>query len=772
MRLINKKPYLTLAQCVQCGLVENTILTANKRGSKAWDIIKDPDDSRMILVGYEGLKPEYRRMVDERYGNVYEQVARQPILEMVVNDAKAVEFYKRYRFGGNNEKFLPLHNTDKHVGGTVNKYVRAASWLNFFSREDLKQVAKGLGINLTKLYEQAGVLIKVEKENGKMAGYTGIDVLPGEFPGTYQNLMRRVDEYRKGGYECLINGRIDNKNSSKLGKMRAGSVEQGAESVLRQAQDDSAEGVIALPEGGKGGGNGLVLVPKTGNKRGAFDPEVEKKQTAVMRYVAGFGNNLNAAQVQKIVNRIFKVNGWETLSVRSFNKFINENQDILTPGRRGKRVAMNTVAMQNKRKRPPFPTIYVTLDGWTVELMYREYNTRERKWDYKRLVVVVVLDAYNDYPLGYAIGERETADLIREACRNAIIHTKELFGQPYSPMQVQSDNYQIKNLTPFYQAMAGKYFTPAAVGNSKAKVVEPYFKYLNEKCQAECMNWSGFNVDATKEKQVNREWLNKVKDQFPDKAGVERQIHQLMSGERAEKGADYIAKWQELPEADRCPVSVMDYLTMFGVPLGDRTNTITGQGVVKTIDGVTYTYDSFDPLFRQNLHIDWTLIGDPENMGRVLAVSPDKKLRFVLEEKHQVAMDIYSRTEADVQELKRVAEWNKTYTERVIKLNAEAADTVRELVNEMPALPSEEDGKAMQLMFTQNGQQKEGIQDAKGLVLRQAQDALRQAQDDKKKKVQRKLESKLRQEQAASEASRHDKHLEFITAGVDFEGYQ
>lgn len=748
-----------------CGMKENYLLKAKSIGTKCWDFRDDPNDKRKVLVGYEALNPVNKKLVDDRFGDVYKHVARQPILDMVVNDPKAVEFFKRYRFGDNEEKFLPLHNTDKHVGGTVNKYVRAASWLNMLKDLNKHAIKDTLKINVADFYINVGELIAVEKENGKIPGNMGFDVLPGEFPGTYQRLLARVDEYRKGGYGCLINGRIENKNSSKLGKMRAGSGEQGAESGEQGAGTD---GVIALPDGGKGGGNGLALVPKPGNKRGAFDPELHSKQTAVMRYTCGFGNNLNAAQVQKIVNRIFKVNGWETLSVRSFNKFINENQDILTPGRRGKRVAMNTVAMQNKRKRPPYPMVYVTLDGWTVELMYREYNTRERKWDYKRLVVVVVLDAYNNYPLGYAIGDRETAELIREACRNAIIHTKELFGEPYSPMQVQSDNYQIKNLTPFYQAMAGKYFTPAAVGNSKAKVVEPYFKYLNtEYCQAECMNWSGFNVDATKENQVNREWLNKVKDQFPDKQGVYNQIHQIIGRERVKKGADYVAKWQELPEADRCPVSVMDYLTMFGVPLGNRANTITGPGVVKTIDGVTYTYDSFDPIFRQNRHIDWTLIGDPENMGRVLAVSPDKKLRFVLEEKHQVAMDIYSRTEEDVQELKRVADYNKTYTDRVIRLNAEAADTMRELVNEMPALPSEEDGKAMQLMFTQKGQQKEGIQNAKGLGSGE-----RSAQDVGLKKVQRQLEGKLRQEQAAAEASRHDKHLEFITAGVDFNEYQ
>jgi hypothetical protein len=35
--------------------------------------------------------------------------------------------------------------------------------------------------------------------------------------------------------------------------------------------------------------------------------------------------------------------------------------------------------------------------------------------------MVVVLDAMNNYPVGYAIGDRENAELIRQANRNAML---------------------------------------------------------------------------------------------------------------------------------------------------------------------------------------------------------------------------------------------------------------------------------------------------------------------------------------------------------------
>jgi hypothetical protein len=59
------------------------------------------------------------------------------------------------------------------------------------------------------------------------------------------------------------------------------------------------------------------------------------------------------------------------------------------------------------------------------------------------------------------------------------LHINELFGQPFRPWQIQSDHYALKQLTPFYQAM-GHLHTPAAVGNAKSKVIEPYFNHINK----------------------------------------------------------------------------------------------------------------------------------------------------------------------------------------------------------------------------------------------------------------------------------------------------
>jgi hypothetical protein len=334
--------------------------------------------------------------------------------------------------------------------------------------------------------------------------------------------------------------------------------------------------------------------------------------------------------------------------------------------------------------------------------------------EYKRMAIVVVLDAYNKYPVGYAIGERENTELIRMACRNAVRHVYELCGEMQYPRQLQSDRYQIKNLTPFYTALT-RHYTPAAVGNSKGKIIEPYFKYLNKKYAQMTEFWTGFNVDSKKSNQVNREYLDKAKGNAPDRAGAIKQLVRMMDRERNAKGEAFMAQWQLLPADDKLILNEMDYLRVLGEQLGERTNKITGQGIIKTIGGVQYTFDSFDPAFRANMHLDWTLYGDVTNLTKVLAESPDQKMRFVLEEKRVLPMDIYSTTQEDIDYRMRVKHFNDDRVAEIIELYAQDARVAAEVVASTPLNLSNEAEMDLKLMLTRNGQQKEGIQDAKGL---------------------------------------------------------
>lgn len=654
MRIIDGILYIAFHEMVECGVSEKYMRKAKSAETNCWDFINDPEDKRKVLVQYETLRDVYKDKVKERFGDPYSYVARTPILNMVQQDAQAHKYYMQHRYG--NDQYLPIR--------VVNKYTRAASWLNMLAevQNDRSIIKKELGITkVPDFYMHVSELVRTEIKSGKDNDYSGVRELPGDFPSSYQRILNKVRAYQERGYDMLIAPEWGNKQAAKLGKTEDG-----------------------------------------------YDEQREREQIAVIRHIASKHNNLDAAQVKKFADVVFDGKGWTTISESRIYQIMQEYKLELTPGRRGRREFGSQMAMQNKRVAPKMPTYYWTLDGWTVELLYQD----KQRYD-NRLVVVVVLDPMNKYPVGYAIGERETSELIRQANRNALLHLRSLFGDNYYPYQLQSDRYQLKHLTPFYQAVAHLH-TPAAVGNAKSKVIEPYFKYLNKEYCQPMPNWSGFNIDAKKGNQVNREMLNLIKHSFPDKSGVIRQIEAVIAYERAKKVEEYKERWASMPEADKLKMSRMDWLMVFGQPVG-KTNRISGQGIVKSIGDLTYTFDSFDPTFRSYQNTDWQIIADVQDLSTVLAVSPDGKLRYILEQKLELPMDAKSTTPEHHEYRKKVRDYNKALEQNIIDMYSQDAQITQRVVKDLPLSIDNHSEAALKLMFTHGGQQKDGIQDAKRL---------------------------------------------------------
>jgi len=190
-------------------------------------------------------------------------------------------------------------------------------------------------------------------------------------------------------------------------------------------------------------------------------------------------------------------------------------------------------------------------------------------------------------------------------------------------------------MTPIYNAVS-KILTPAKVKNAKAKVIEPYFGQLNKKYCQQMQNWSGFGITSNKNKQPNTDFLNANKHTFPDREGCYKQIESIIGAERNEKLKHYLLLWQNLPQEKKIPLSEEEYLFHFGAETGFK-NTLEGNGLLVTIEGVKRAYDCFDIRFRQHAHVRWTIKYDPQNKEKVLAINKDGTLRFLLEEKHLLA---------------------------------------------------------------------------------------------------------------------------------------
>ena len=391
---------------------------------------------------------------------------------------------------------------------------------------------------------------------------------------------------------------------------------------------------------------------------------------AVIEALVASGAKLNDAQVAKVA---------ETLGVKIDRRRVQEirkqNETMLAASREGKRTYQNSIAMQVDRERPDMPMKMWSLDGWTAELYYQESVPGQGKTYWKRLVVEMVVDVMNDYPIGYAIGEQEDAELISRALQNAVHHTREVLGGYYAPWQIQSDHYALKAMTPKYGALA-KFVTPASVGNAKAKPVERYFAYLESEYLWALVNNGGHNITA--KTLANDEWLNAHKYQFPDREGVEQQIGKIIEIERSRKIAAVREAWQQGDSAMHRELNMEGYLLAFGET--GKGNMLTPNGLKLVRGGVEYKFDCFDIEMRQHRGERWTLRYDLGDMNQALAVSEDGTLRYMVEQKTKVPMALVDYKEEDWKALAEYRHYNAQLTERVTKHVCQVQEAAREYV--------------------------------------------------------------------------------------------
>ena len=457
------------------------------------------------------------------------------------------------------------------------------------------------------------------------------DHWPHSLPGSARRLQMKMAEYVEQGYACFISGKYLNGNAAKVA-------------------DEVRENVL----------------------------------TALLAH----HNNLPDTLVAEGYNRFADAKGWPKITAKTVGVWREKLGTVIRAGRLGVSNFRNNVTMQVKRSRPSTPLLMWSLDGWTVELLYQ--STKQDKKGHNvttytnRLTLVVVLDVFNNYPIGYAVGTHESPALIKVALRNAAKHTAELTGQMLRANQIQSDRYAIKTMQDLYAVMGGK-VTPAQAHNAKAKPVEPYFNYLNTNYCIRCNNWSGFGITTDPKRQPNSDALNRIRHQFPDEVGLRAQSDEMMRLERMGKYEAFMAGLDMLKPEHRLPLSRESYLLNFGAETGYK-NVLEGCGLRPTILGVKRDYDCFDLDFRDHAAERWTVLYDPDDLHTVLAVNEAGTRRYMMEEKYVQPMALADRRPGDAEQLQRVRDFNKALEARTVERMGEAYRRTEQIIAGTPAL--------------------------------------------------------------------------------------
>jgi hypothetical protein len=693
LKFINTILYIEFQELVDAGVGESTLKLASHRNSASWTFIDDPEDRRRVLIEYESMKPQYKEMVGRKLcGGLspYSFMATRIIDRQLIAKIFDAEFIERQEL----------------KSSTRERAIEACRYLHLLERCRLASQKKE-SFPMWSTDEFWNYLTAHIKGNPILREKNGVNL-----PHVKPRLNHLAKLYIQHGPGIVINRRSGNKNSSKLGK-------------------------CLTPDG-------------SSRQHTEYSEEVYQKQMAVLLHLREHPNNLDFVQITDHYNLVAGESNWPSFSVMQVMNILKEGTaDLLTTaGRRGKKEFQNKISLQVKRRPPSEPLRYVTVDGWDVELAYQEVGTdkkgkRHSRYD-NRLVVVIILDPFHKYPVGYAVDSSESADLIKRAFKEGIDHVYEMTGEYIAPYQVQSDHYAIKEMGLFYSSVA-RMHTPAAVGNAKAKVIEPYFKYLNKKYCQLLYNWTGFGITSRRENQPNMDAKNQIKHSFPTREGVIQQIAEIIARERQAKGAEYFAA---LAKAPKRLMDRRDYLRALCTP-NKKTIKASGKGLMMTIEGADYSYDTLNIEFRKHLQRNWTVTYDPSNMNTILVEDLDGKVSFILEEKYIQPMAIADQTPEDRVKLKQLNQANEDLEMRVISTNIERNHLLEEHLSSSESLQQ----FRQKLMFTNNGQQKDPLQEAKGKMLPEERD---------RKAIQKSIEAKKKEQELQDQIDQEAYEAEFL----------
>lgn len=642
---------VTVPELLKCKISLNTLKDGLKRHRNGDVNCWPHHKDGIVYIHYDGLKECYKEL----------------IRGILCGGIDPHEYAQQIQL----EEYLELKHKDEQdilsfqfedgKGLSVQKiaqFQRACKYLNLLDRFDKTSIRKEFHQDIASFYKMIS--------SHSAANNTGL-------PKSYKQLHSKVRQYHQKGALCLVNRKFGNKNTAKLGKVE-----------------------------------------------GKYSPEMAEKMKAIIQEANDRPQNFNLMQITRAVNKLYKAHGLAQISYGTvFNVLkTGDSKGLHSAGSQGIRDYNNNIAMQVKRKRVFLPMQFVSVDGWDVELYYQITEVDKKgnsHTDYnRRMVLVVVLDPFCDYPLGYAIGDRETAELIREANRNAIQHAHDLFGNWYRPLQIQSDHYAFKQLSPFYEA-ASKHFTPAAVGNAKSKPIEYYFNRINHEYFQMLPSWSGHNITASKKNQPNKEYLDRIKHQFPTRQECLHTIELVMAAEREKKHNDYIGAWEKVNEQRRSIMTREQFLMICGET--SQKNSITGYGIVPTIMGKKMAFDTFDIRFRELSHLRWQVQYDPNDLSTILAISEDNLYKFLLEAKYEQPMALADRIPGDSHQLQMVRDFNKLQQNNLSQKRIKNMRATKELMESIPVGSIDAQTEAtLKAMFTIKGQQKELLQDAKKLI--------------------------------------------------------
>lgn len=423
-----------------------------------------------------------------------------------------------------------------------------------------------------------------------------------ELPQSYRRLTEAVRNYEREGAASVISGKIGNQNRSKV-------------------KDELA----------------LALLKK------------------LIEHPNGLGDHFIALKYNEWAVK----NGMETLSKSTVGNYKREYEMELLAGRKGTEVYRDKFDPVVHRKRASAPLLLINSDDNVLDLYFIK-DTENKKGHhhtdyYHRYVLYVVTDTFNDYPLGYAIGNTVTKELIKEAYRNACNHIYSLTGAYYLPHQLVTDRWGINpsldsELAQYFKAQGT--FTPAKFSNSRSKHIEQSFSNKWHGILKTYTNYAGHNVSA--KDKLNREAVEINKRDYPTIEQAPAQIAEFIERVRRtvpapnqlSKQQEWIQAWNEMDVTKRIPLDDERRLMLYGKQHSHSTK-LTNKGVQFTIQWQQFTFDVPEYEYTKFVGTTGTVLYDPSNLNQVLFTADEGRIRILCTANQAVPSALADFTEGD-----------------------------------------------------------------------------------------------------------------------------
>ncbi|MBC7399815.1 MAG: hypothetical protein H7289_07695 [Mucilaginibacter sp.] len=529
-------------------------------------------NGRYILIEFDSLPKKYQDEVRKLFGDPKKYVVTQPIKALVQTDLRAEQFYRDYTLP--NGMKLPDQDFDIK-GKTQINYVAAHTKAASYLNTIIYLIE-----DKRALKEQLNVSITTFWERI-------FDLLKAEkvrLPLSEKRLKITIKEYKGQNYGCLVEAfRFGNPNAKKV-------------------DDDVAESLL------------IEMI--------------------------GHDHQHDYSRIAIAYNTWAKDAGKKTISERAVAYWAKKNAYLITQNREGKSINYNKFNKQIRRDRPSAPLLLINSDDNVLDLYFIEEKVNKKNYvvknHYYRPVLYVVVDAFNDYILGYAVGETVTIELIKEAYRNAESHVKQLLNGYYLPHQIQTDRWGLgkdNELEKFYKSMGE--FTPATARVAQGKYIERTFGTTWHQELKRYINYAGQNVTA-KEK-LNPDAIDRNKSNFPVKSESVNQVAEFIERLRSTKRKDceltrreeWMTAFASSEISKKRQISTEQHLQIFGKlhnPKNGRKNRLLPQGL-EIMNG-KFLYDIPASYFPYHVNKEVQVIYDPYDMNQVL-VTDGKGLRFV-----------------------------------------------------------------------------------------------------------------------------------------------